>query len=34
MLKEETKDKIELTEQAIILGTSQKKSVFEALKQE
>jgi len=34
MLKEETKDKIEITEQAIILGTSQKKSVFEALNQE
>eukprot|EP00833_Pecoramyces_ruminatium_P008671 jgi/Orpsp1_1/1182703/evm.model.c7180000082318.1 len=34
MLKEETKDKIEMTEQAIILGTSQKKSVFEALNQE
>jgi len=34
MLKEETKDKLEVTEQAIQLGTSQKKSVKEALKQE
>ncbi|OUM64965.1 hypothetical protein PIROE2DRAFT_69154 [Piromyces sp. E2] len=34
MLKEETKDKLEITEQAIQLGTSQKKSVFEALNQE
>ncbi|ORX53876.1 hypothetical protein BCR36DRAFT_411021 [Piromyces finnis] len=34
MLKEETKDKLEVTEQAIQLGTSQKKSVFEALNQE
>lgn len=33
-LKEETKDTIEMTEQAVILGTSQKKTIYEALNQE